>query len=74
MSTIDSEMPELTEEDEAVLDVMKQEHRANPYLLREETDLDKGTINTVLNRLGRQGYIRQVTRGLYEYLEDPRED
>jgi len=40
--------------------------RANPKLIREETSLDKGDTNTVLVRLGRLGYVRQVERGLYE--------
>lgn len=42
------------------------EGRANPQLIREETGLEKGKVNTILVRLARQGYIRQVTRGLYE--------
>jgi DNA-binding MarR family transcriptional regulator len=67
-------MVELSDDDEAVLDVMKRENRANPLLIREETGLDKGDVNTILNRLGRQGHIRQVTRGLYEFVDDPRDD
>jgi predicted transcriptional regulator len=63
------EMVELTDDDIAVLKIMKQEERANPYLLREETGLSKGDINTILNRLGRAGLIRQVTRGLYEITD-----
>ena len=43
--------------------------RATPYLIREQTDLDKGEVNTVLVRLGRAGYVRQVTRGLYEITD-----
>jgi DNA-binding PadR family transcriptional regulator len=48
--------------------------RANPYLIREETGLDKGDTNTVLNRLGRSGYIEQVTRGLYKLTDEGREE
>jgi len=59
---------DLDERDHAVLSVLA-EGRANPYLIREETGLDKGDVNTVLNRLGRGGYLRQVTRGLYELTE-----
>jgi len=43
--------------------------RANPKLIREETELSKGDVNTVLNRLARAGYVEQVTRGLYEITE-----
>jgi DNA-binding PadR family transcriptional regulator len=59
---------DLDDRDHAVLSVLA-EGRANPYLIREETGLDKGDVNTVLNRLGRGGYLRQVTRGLYELTE-----
>jgi len=60
-----ADMVDLDERDYAVLRVMV-DGRANPYLIREKTDLDKGDVNTVLVRLGRAGYIQQVTRGLYE--------
>jgi len=69
LSAVD--MVELDARDRAVLAVMI-EGRANPYLIREETDLDKGEVNTVLVRLGRAGYVRQVTRGLYEITENGR--
>lgn len=59
---------ELDDRDRAVLEVLS-DGRANPYLIREETGLGKGDVNTVLNKLGRHGYLRQVTRGLYEITE-----
>lgn len=55
----------------AVLEVLAV-RAANPYHIREETGLDKGDVNTVLNRLGRAGYLQQVTRGLYEITEKGR--
>ena len=55
------------EDSEKVLRVMREEQRANPYLIREKTDLEKGAVNTALVTLMRRGEIRQVTRGLYEY-------
>ncbi|AFH21861.1 hypothetical protein OSG_eHP11_00070 [environmental Halophage eHP-11] len=58
-------MVDLDDRDNNVLTVLA-DGRANPYLIREETGLDKGDINTVLNRLARAGYVEQVTRGLYE--------
>ena len=63
LETID--MVELDDRDTDVLRVLA-EGRANPYLIRDETGLGKGDTNTVLVRLGRAGYVRQVTRGLYE--------
>lgn len=63
---------EPTDEEEAVLDVMREEWRANPYLIRERADLGKGTVNTALTRLTSAGWVRKVTRGLYEFVDDPR--
>lgn len=62
-----------TDRDEAVIAVMKREGRANPYLIRQDTDLDKGDVNTSLVRLTKAGWLEQVTHGLYEFVEDPRE-
>ena len=62
------DMVELDDRDLAVLAVMV-DGRANPYLIREETGLDKGDVNTVLVRLARAGYVEQVTRGLYEITD-----
>ncbi|GAA1280214.1 hypothetical protein GCM10009725_30100 [Aeromicrobium tamlense] len=56
---------ELDSRDREVLETLA-EGRANPMLIREQTDLDKGDVNTALVRLGRGGYVEQITRGLYE--------
>ena len=68
MSPIKSNMVALDDRDREVLEVL-YDGRANPYLIREETELDKGDTNTVLNRLARAGYVKQVTRGLYEITD-----
>lgn len=49
------------------------EGRANPMLIREETDLDKGDVNSVLVKLTRDGLAKRVTTGLYEITDDGRE-
>jgi len=64
---------EPTEHDEKVLSVLK-EGRANPLHIREESDLPKQRINESLERLRSAGWVRKVTRGLYELVEDPRDD
>lgn len=56
------------DEPEQVLEVMENEWRANPYRIREKTGLEKGTVNSALVTLMREGEVRQVTRGLYEYI------
>lgn len=73
MSLAKEDMDELDDRDRDVLEALA-DGRANPYLIRDETGLDKGDTNTVLNRLGRAGYVRQVTRGLYEITERGREE
>lgn len=64
-------MPELDERDREVLTVLSG-GRSNPYHIREETDLEKGDVNTALVRLARAGYAEQVTRGLYAITDKGR--
>lgn len=71
MSKEEPEMATLNERDYEVLRTMR-EGRVNPLLVRERTALDKGDVNTVLVRLGRSGYIEQITRGLYEITDKGR--
>lgn len=63
----------IDDRDREVLNVLA-DGRANPYLIREETGLSKGDVNTVLNRLGRSGLVVQVTQGLYRITETGREE
>jgi len=65
---------EANDDDDAVMAVLEAEGRANPYLLREETGLDKGAINNALSRLTAAGWVSKRTRGLYDYVDDPRSD
>jgi len=52
---------------------LKEEGRVNPLLVREETGLGKGDINTALTNFRAAGWVRRVTRGLYEFVDDPRD-
>ena len=70
-----------TAECEAVLEVFKDDRetggpwgRANPRYVIDETELDKQTVEYQLRRLTDAGWIRKVARGLYEFVEDPREN
>jgi DNA-binding transcriptional ArsR family regulator len=47
--------------------------RANPRYLIDRTDLSKSNVEYQLRRLNDAGWIDKVARGLYEYVEDPRE-
>ena len=69
-----------TDAAEAVLDVFKENRetddpwgRANPRYVIDETELDKQNVEYQLRRLQDAGWIRKVARGLYEFVEDPRE-
>ena len=65
---------DLTEDDEAVLEVLRDEKQVNPLLIRKLTGLEKGEVNTALTRLSRRGYVKQRVRGLYQYVEGDGDD
>lgn len=63
---------EPTDREDDVLEVLQEEGRVNPLLVREETGYGKGDVNTALSNLRAAGWVRRVTRGLYEFVDDPR--
>ena len=70
-----------TENDEIVLEAFKQGRdsgdpwgRANPRWLMDETDLEKGNVEFSLRSLRDAGWIERISRGLYEFVDDPREE
>jgi len=83
METFDqmvNEKYEPTEKDELVLKALKKGRseddpwgRANPRWLMDETGLEKSNVEFCLRSLTDAGWIRRVARGLYEFVEDPRE-
>jgi hypothetical protein len=49
--------------------------RANPKHFRAHTPLDKGQVEYALSNLRTAGWIRRLNdAGLYEFVEDPREN
>lgn len=75
-----NERYEPTENDELVLNALKQGRdsndpwgRANPRWLIDETSLEKGNVEFSLRSLRDAGWIRRVSRGLYEFVDDPRD-
>ena len=65
---------------EEILDVLKEGReqgepwgRVNPKYLTEQTSERRQYINRALSGLIDAGWIRQPVRGLYEFVEDPRE-
>ncbi|WP_436936493.1 MarR family transcriptional regulator [Halovenus marina] len=77
-----NEKYEPNEREESVLDLFKQGRdsgepwgRVNPLYLREHSSLDKGQVEYALRNLRNAGWIKQVNQGgLYEFVDDPRED
>ncbi|MFL9603582.1 hypothetical protein ACKC5Q_23215, partial [Aeromonas dhakensis] len=57
------------EDEERILAIMKEEVRANPFLVRERLDgeVRKEYVNNYLDNLRRAGWVEKVTRGLYEF-------
>ena len=65
---------EPTPQQERVLDVFKREQRANPLRVRDVTGMRKQRVNDALGSLADAGWVRRVNRGLYELVEDPRDE
>ncbi len=70
------------EREEIVLKLFKQGQdsnqpwgRLNPLFLRERSELDKGQVEYALRNLKNAGWIKQLNSGgLYELVEDPRDN
>ena len=78
---VPNEQYEPSEKDEQVLQALKTGRnddspwgRANPRWLIDETGLSKSNVEFCLRSLSDAGWVKRVARGLYEFVEDPRED
>ena len=65
---------------EKILDVLKEGRdagdpwgRATNKYLTEQTDIRRQYVNRELDSLVDAGWITQLTRGLYELVDDPRD-
>jgi hypothetical protein len=64
---------QLNEADRAVLSVLEQ-GRATPGYLEEQTEFDSTYVSQRLRRLEEHDHVRNVARGLWELVDDPRAD
>jgi len=49
--------------------------RVNPLYVREHSELEKGQVEYALRNLTNAGWVKQLNNGgLYELVEDPREN
>lgn len=76
-----NESYEPTVKDEQVLSALKEGRnsgdpwgRANPRWLIDQTELEKSNVEFSLRSLSNAGWIKRVSRGLYEFVDDPREE
>lgn len=64
---------DLLDSDRAIVDVLA-DGRATPRYLVEETAFTKQTVHNRLNVLVAAEHVEKITDGLYELVDDPRED
>jgi hypothetical protein len=67
--------------EEKILDILKDGRDegepwgyASPRYLRKVTDFTEGNIDFYLRQLKSAGWIKKEVRGLYRYVDDPREN
>ena len=72
---------EPSKNDELILEVLKDGRtrdepwgRANPRYLIDQTGLEKSNVEFSLRSLRSAGWVERVARGLYELVEDPRDE
>jgi len=61
-----------SDNEEWVIEVL-EEGRATPKYLKDRTGLNNQQVNYALNQLIAAGWVRKITTGLYELVDDPRE-
>lgn len=64
---------QLNDADEKILDELHR-GRASPGFLAERTGVEQTYINQRLRRLDEHGHVENLSRGLWELVDDPRED
>ncbi|WP_218055091.1 winged helix-turn-helix domain-containing protein [Haloparvum sedimenti] len=64
---------QLNEADRKILDELR-EGRASPSYLAERTGVEQTYINQRLRRLDEHGHVENLARGLWELVDDPRDD
>lgn len=63
---------DLNPTDKQILDLLR-EGRCTPSYIADETGYDKGSIRNRLRRLVEHDHVTKIHRGLYELVDDPRE-
>ena len=64
---------QLNEADEKILDQLHQ-GRVSPGYVDAKTDVEQTYVSQRLRRLEEHGHVRNLSRGLWELVDDPRGD
>lgn len=64
---------QLSPSDEDILDVLQGGRGTAPYIAHE-IDSSNGHVRNRLRRLEEHGHVERVYEGLYELVDDPREE
>ena len=69
------------EREEEILDLLKEGRnesepwgRVNPKYVTERTDMRRQYVNRALSSLEDAGWVQKLATGLYEFVDDPREE
>jgi predicted transcriptional regulator of viral defense system len=75
VNTMVNENYEPNETEDKVLDFIKNEAcgRVTNRYVREQTSMPAERVDPALNNLKKAGWVRRLTRGFYEFAEDPRD-
>ena len=75
LETMVNENYEPNAHEDRVLEFMKNEPagRVTNRYVREGTSMPKERVDPALNNLEKAGWVRRLTRGFYELVDDPRD-
>lgn len=75
VNTMVNENYEPNAHEEKVLEFIKDEPcgRVTNRYVREETSMAAERVDPALNNLEKAGWVKRLTRGFYELVEDPRD-
>lgn len=64
------------EREDEILAFIKAEAggRVTNRYVREQLEMPAERVDPALNNLEKAGWVQRLTRGFYEFVEDPRED
>lgn len=69
------------EREEEILELLKEGRdeskpwgRVNPKYVTERTDMRRQYVNRALSSLEDAGWVQKLATGLYEFVDDPREE